>query len=79
MDELVMNFLVHEGYKEGALSFAQESGVEAKIDTESIDQRKKVRQLILEGNIEDAIRQINDLNPEILEQNSDLLFNLKKQ
>ena len=26
MDELVMNFLVHEGYKEGALEFAKESG-----------------------------------------------------
>lgn len=66
MDELVMNFLVHEGYKEGALTFAQESGVKANsIDTETIDSRKKIRKLILEGNIEDAIYHINELNPEV--------------
>ena len=65
MDELVMNFLVHEGYKEGATAFAQESGCDANIDTDSIDQRKAIRKLILEGNIEEAIRQINELNPEV--------------
>ena len=37
MDDLVMNFLVHEGYKEGALTFAKESGAQAQIDTQSID------------------------------------------
>ena len=56
MDELVMNFLVHEGYKEGATAFAQESGCDANIDTGPIDQRKAIRKLILEGNIEESIR-----------------------
>ena len=66
MDELVMNFLVHEGYKEGAITFAQESGVKAStIDTDTIDSRKTVRKLILEGNIESAIYHINELNPEV--------------
>lgn len=65
MDELVMNFLVHEGYKEGALRFAEESGASAQIDSSSIDARILIRKLILEGNIEEAIRQINELNPEV--------------
>ena len=60
-----MNFLVHEGYKEGAMCFAKESGAEAQIDTESIDARILIRKLILEGLIEEAIRQINELNPEV--------------
>jgi len=65
MDDLVMNFLVHEGFKEGALTFAQESGAKADIDTESIDSRISIRNLILEGNIEEAIREVNELNPEV--------------
>ena len=43
MDELVMNFLVHEGYKEGAEMFAKESGVDAQIDKDSIDSRIEFR------------------------------------
>ena len=65
MDELIMNFLVHEGYKEGALRFAEESGASVQIDQGSIDARILIRKLILEGNIEEAIRQINELNPEV--------------
>ena len=49
MDELVMNFLVHEGFKEGALKFAKESGITAQIDEDSIDSRILIRKLILEG------------------------------
>lgn len=60
-----MNFLVHEGFKEGALTFAQESGAKADIDTESIDSRISIRNLILEGKIEEAIREVNELNPEV--------------
>ena len=51
-----MNFLIHEGYKEGALKFAQESGTSAQIDSESIDARILIRKLILDGNIDEAIR-----------------------
>ena len=32
MNQLVMNFLVLEGYKEGALKFEKESGIKAEID-----------------------------------------------
>ena len=32
MNQLVMNFLILEGYKEGALKFEKESGIKADID-----------------------------------------------
>ena len=46
MDKLVMNFLVLEGYKEGAIKFQQESGIKADIDHAQIDQRINIRKLI---------------------------------
>ena len=60
-----MNFLVHEGYKEGAEMFTKESGVDAQIDRESIDSRIEVRQRIVNGEIEEAIKLINEINPEV--------------
>ena len=74
MDDLVMNFLVHEGYKDGALSFAKESGAQAQIDVESIDSRILIRKHILDGHIEQAIRHINELNPEVSVQTHRYLF-----
>ena len=79
MNQLVMNFLILEGYKEGALKFEKESGIKAEIDHAQIDARIMIRKLILDGKIEEALREINELNSEILDQNSDLLFSLKKQ
>ena len=37
LNQLVMNFLVVEGYKEGALAFQEESGCEAHLDKPQID------------------------------------------
>ena len=65
MDKLVMNFLVLEGYKEGAIKFQQESGIKADIDHGQIDARIEIRKLITDGNIEEAIKEINELNPEV--------------
>ena len=65
MDKLVMNFLVLEGYKEGAMKFQQESGIKADIDHGQIDARIEIRKLITDGRIEEAIREINELNPEV--------------
>jgi hypothetical protein len=61
-----MNYLILEGHKEGALTFQRESGVQAdEIDLDLIDARVMVKSLIIQGDIESAIRAINDLNPEV--------------
>ena len=65
MNELIMNFLILEGYKEGALKFEKETGIKAEIDYAQIDERIAIRKLIREGKIEEAIREINELNPEV--------------
>ena len=67
MNQLVMNFLILEGYKEGALKFEKESGIKADIDHAQIDARIMIRKLILDGKIEEALREINELNSEILD------------
>jgi len=46
LNKLVMNFLILEGYKEGALKFEKESGVRADLDEELIDTRIKIRKMI---------------------------------
>jgi hypothetical protein len=61
-----MNYLILEGHKEGALTFQRESGVQAdEMDLDLIDARVMVKSLINQGEIESAIRAINDLNPEV--------------
>ena len=66
LNKLIMNYLILEGHKEGALTFQRESGVQAdEIDLDLIDARVMVKSLINQGDIESAIRAINDLNPEV--------------
>ena len=70
-----MNYLIVEGHKEGAVCFQKESGVqyEENFDTELIEARATIKQLICDGNIECAIRAINELNPEVSHVTTDNL------
>lgn len=65
LNRLVMDYLVIEGYKEAAENFARESGLEPLLDFESIQSRMNVRNAIQQGNVQEAIERINDLNPEV--------------
>ena len=88
INQLVMNFLVVEGYKDGALKFEKESGIKgnpklpltllADMDDELIESRIEVRRLIEEGHLEQAIKRLNDINPEILDSNAELYFEMKR-
>eukprot|EP01103_Thecamoeba_quadrilineata_P018151 TRINITY_DN6769_c0_g1_i1.p1 TRINITY_DN6769_c0_g1~~TRINITY_DN6769_c0_g1_i1.p1 ORF type:complete len:258 (-),score=77.73 TRINITY_DN6769_c0_g1_i1:49-822(-) len=79
INELIMNYLIVEGYKDAAEKFQKESGTNPGIDLESIKERMAIRLAIQSGNIEGGIEKVNDLNPEILETNPDLIFHLKQQ
>eukprot|EP00347_Sterkiella_histriomuscorum_P021294 403334508 len=74
-----MNYLIVEGYKQGALKFEKETGIKAEMDMELIDSRIEIRRLIEKGQIEEAINTVNRINPEILDQNIELQFELKRQ
>lgn len=79
MNRLVMNFLVTEGYVKAAQMFEQESGTPPGIDLGSITDRMEIRRAVQSGNVEEAIEKVNDLNPEILEERSELFFHLQQQ
>ena len=48
-------------------------------DLGSIGERMAIRTAVHGGNMDAAISRLNDLNPEILETNSSLLFSLHQQ
>ena len=49
------------------------------VDLGSIGERMAIRTAVHGGNMDAAISRLNDLNPEILETNSSLLFSLHQQ
>eukprot|EP00195_Chlamydomonas_chlamydogama_P003208 CAMPEP_0202920396 /NCGR_PEP_ID=MMETSP1392-20130828/76832_1 /ASSEMBLY_ACC=CAM_ASM_000868 /TAXON_ID=225041 /ORGANISM="Chlamydomonas chlamydogama, Strain SAG 11-48b" /LENGTH=198 /DNA_ID=CAMNT_0049613891 /DNA_START=160 /DNA_END=756 /DNA_ORIENTATION=+ len=74
-----MNFFVTEGYVEAAQMFAAESGTSPNVQLDAITGRMEIRKAVQSGNVEAAIEKVNDLNPEILESQSELLFHLQQQ
>ncbi|RKO96258.1 hypothetical protein CXG81DRAFT_850, partial [Caulochytrium protostelioides] len=79
MNALIMNYLVVEGFKDAADQFARESGTVPAVNTASIQDRMAIRQAVQAGRIDDAIAQVNDLDPEILDANTMLSFRLQQQ
>ncbi|MCI4387473.1 hypothetical protein PGIGA_G00074500 [Pangasianodon gigas] len=79
MNRLIMNYLVTEGFKEAAEKFRLESGIEPSVDLDSLDERIKIREMILKGQIQEAIALINSLHPELLDTNRYLYFHLQQQ
>lgn len=70
-------FLWTEGFKEAAEKFKQESGIEPNVDLDSLDERIKIREMLLKGQIQEAIALINSLHPELLDTNRYLYFHLQ--
>jgi hypothetical protein len=65
LNKLVMNYLVIEGYKDAAEKFAHETGLEPTVELESIEDRMNIRNAVQNGDIDQAIAQVNDLDPEV--------------
>ena len=90
INDIVMNYLVIQGYKEGAYKFMKEAGVKGKscfsvlksnvaeMDDRLIDERIEVRKMIERGQIEEAIKKMNEINPEILDTDRELYFEMKR-
>lgn len=66
-----------EGFKEAAEKFRMESGIEPSVDLETLDERIKIREMILKGQVQEAIALINSLHPELLDTNRYLYFHLQ--
>ncbi|XHG08205.1 hypothetical protein AWENTII_011316 [Aspergillus wentii] len=73
---LVMDYLVTNGYPAAAKKFAVEANIQPKVDIELIQERVEIRTAIHSGDIQTAIEKINELNPEVLDENPSLHFAL---
>lgn len=54
-----------------------ESGIEPSVDLDSLDERIKIREMVLKGQIQEAIALINSLHPELLDTKRYLYFHLQ--
>ncbi|KAA0204054.1 hypothetical protein HAZT_HAZT010679 [Hyalella azteca] len=68
----------NKGFKEAAEKFAVEAGVTAPMDLSLMDERIRIRSAIQAGSIQEAMRMVTTLHPEILDDNSELYFHLQQ-
>lgn len=66
-----------EGFKEAAEKFQEESGVAPQVDLNQMDNRIKIRGAIQGGKTQEAICLINQLYPELLDNDRYLYFRLQ--
>jgi hypothetical protein len=74
-----MNYLVIEGYKEAADKFGAETGICYPYDSETLAERIKIRECIEAGQMQRAIHLINNLHPELIDNNRPIAFHLQQQ
>lgn len=67
-----------EGFKEAAEKFQQESGVGPTVELNSLDDRIRIRDCIMNGRIQEATVLINQLHPELLDNDRYLYFHLQQ-
>lgn len=77
LNQIVMDYLITEGYKEAAEQFASESGTTISIDLESLDERRIIRDCIMNGEIDKAIELVNDIDVDILDSRPELYFTMR--
>ncbi|KAI1764467.1 SPRY-domain-containing protein [Hypoxylon sp. FL1150] len=92
IQQLVLQFLQHDGYVETARAFAEEIHDEKKAlqidpqtpvpginikDDEDAHHRQRIRRAILEGEIEKAVKYTYTYYPRVLEGNDDVYFKLR--
>jgi len=78
VNKLVMNYLITEGFKEAAEKFQMESGVEPDVNLSTLDNRILIREAVQEGRIEEATQLVNQLHPELLDNDRYLYFHLQQ-
>ncbi|KAG5518734.1 hypothetical protein PMAC_002703 [Pneumocystis sp. 'macacae'] len=76
MDALVLNFLVVEGYEDAARRFVAEARLAAPAALADMHGRREIQDAIHRGDVEDAIRKINELDPQLLDERRGIHFML---
>lgn len=76
INNLIMDYLITEGYPSAARKFAAEANIQPKADFERINERVEIRDSIHRGDMQTAIEKINELNPQLLDTDDSLHFSL---
>lgn len=79
MNNLVMDFLVTEGFADAAEKFRLESGTNPDIDLATVKDRMVVKKAVQNGHLVDAMEKLHNLDPKILNENPKALFSLQQQ
>lgn len=64
-NHLIMDYLISQGYPHAAQKFANEANMQPMPDLDSITQRVQIRDAIHRGDIQSAIENINEINPQV--------------
>lgn len=77
LHKLVQSWLVQNSYPNTAEAFTSSTKLDCKENMQRIQLRYRVQQYVLNGRISEAIKLTNGLCPNMLQNNSNLLFALK--
>ena len=79
MNRLVMNYLVLQGHREAAESFAGESATCVGADLETVGHRRRILAAVHSGDIAAAEQRADELVPGVLAGDADLRFAVQQQ
>lgn len=74
INALILDYLVMEGYPNAAAKFKKEANLQPHPADDSIRRRQQIQQFIHTGSIQSAIEMLNDLDPEVLDNDPTLHF-----
>ncbi|RKF78197.1 Glucose-induced degradation protein 8-like protein [Golovinomyces cichoracearum] len=76
INKLILDYLTTEGYPFAAAKFSKEANLRPQQDEESIRSRHAMIHSIHSGDIQAAINALNELDPEVMDRNPSLQFEL---
>ncbi|KAL2206714.1 hypothetical protein CC79DRAFT_1323120 [Sarocladium strictum] len=76
INALILDYLTMEGYPNAAANFSKEANLPPQQETSSIVARQEIQNLIHSGQVEMALKALNDYDPELLDEDKALHFSL---
>lgn len=79
LNRLVMDYLLVEGNRGAAEAFSREAGLDPGLDLNTLEERRVIREHIMNSQIDEVISLVNHIDPHILDSDKELLFKLRVQ
>lgn len=71
-------FSLQEGFKEAAEKFQVEASLDPTVDLSLLDERMLIRDAVQNGRIQEATHLVNEIHPELLDNDRYLFFHLQQ-